>query len=600
MSARLLGQETEYALRFSPAGSASPGNIRIYSAFERAIQSLVKTRPADWSFYKRSFFTENGGSFNYEHQPNAPDQGLLEGATPECGSASELLLYQRAQEELLKRALPLAERELQESGYPGSLGLLKNCRDADGSLYGAQENYSAITASGVRLWALRALGILWFPAIYSAMLVYWSAMMAVIFIGLALRGVGALAGLGLRAALALIALLAPFARLRLASLRFAAAERRFWARLDRGLESPEFTGRAARIETAIFFPLLAVAMAPVALLLRLTVFRPAVRLLTAYFASRPVFSGAGALLEDGVFALSEKGAHLKRLTRWSVGAHDRALFDSANLMKAFLFAAPNPLSLRPRLLAGAFASRGRLQIGMSDSNRAQYAEHLKFAVTQLLLDALEAGYLESAPRLKNPVRAARALILDSSLTRRVALRSGGDASALDLQRAYLSAARRFVLDGEAPSLEQVELLKVWETTLDLLEKNPAQLIGRVDWITKRYFIENAGRGLSFHALKKIDLRYHELGVGYFDELERAGLAVQLVSSEDAALAIKRPSSVPRARLRSRLIRSAAFKGANVTVSWTSARIGGLFERRVVSLDDRRKKSRRARDKSAKR
>lgn len=599
MAARLLGQETEYALRFSPAGSAAPGNIRIYSAFERAIQSLVKTRPADWSFYKRSFFTENGGSFNYEHQPGAPDQGLLEGATPECASASELLLYQRAQEELLKRALPLAERELHESGYPGALGLLKNCRDARGAIYGAQENYSAIVANGWRLWTLRCLGLIWFPVVYCAMLAYWSAMMVVIFFGLALRGAGALAGLGLRAALGLLALLFPLMRLRAASLHFSAAERRFWARLDRGLESPEFAGRAARIETAIFFPLLAAAMAPVAMLLRLTAFRPAVRLLTAYFASRPVFSGAGALLDDGVFALSEKGAHLKRLTRWSVGAHDRAMFDSANLMKAFLFAAPNPLSLRPRLLAGAFARKGRLQIGMSDSNRAQFAEHLKFAVTQLLLDALEAGYLQTAPRLKHPVRAARALIQDSSLTCRVALRGGGDASALDLQRAYLNAARRFVLESKAASLEQMEVLKVWETTLDLLEKNPAELIGRVDWITKRYLIENAGGDLSFQAMKKIDLRYHELGVGYFDALERAGLAAQLVSAEDAALAIKRPSSVPRARLRSRLIRSAAFKGANVTVSWTSARIGGIFERRVVNLEDRRRKRRSGRKQSIK-
>ncbi len=589
MSSRWLGQETEYALRFSPAGAASPGNIRIYGAFERAIQSLVKTRPADWSFYKRSFFTENGGSFNYEHQPSAPDHGLLEGATPECCSAGELLLYQRAQEELLKRALPLAERDLRESGYPGSLGLLKNCRDAGGALYGAQENYSAIVASGARLWIYRIVGLGLFPVVYGAMVLYWSAMMAFIFVGLVLRGAGALCGLGLRAAVALAALLLPFEGLRRASARMAAAERRLWTRLDRALESPEFAARAARIETAVFFPLLAVAMAPVALLLRLTAFRPAVRLLTAYFASRPVFSGAGALLDDGVFALSEKGAHLKRLTRWSVGANDRALFDSANLMKAFLFAAPNPLNLRPRLLAGAFARQGRLQIGMSDSNRAQYAEHLKFAVTQLLLDALEAGYLESAPRLKHPVRAARALIHDSSLTCRVELCGGGEASALDLQRAYLSAARRFVSESKSPSVERLEVLKVWQSTLELLERNPAELIGRVDWITKRYLIENAGRTLSFHAMKKIDLRYHELGAGYFDALERAGLALQLVSAEDAAAAIKRPSSVPRARLRSRLIRSAAFKGANVTVSWTSARIGGLFERRVIRLDERRKR-----------
>ena len=39
----------------------------------------------------------------------------------------------------------------------GELGLLKNCRDADGHTYGAQENYEAIIASGARLVATAAV-----------------------------------------------------------------------------------------------------------------------------------------------------------------------------------------------------------------------------------------------------------------------------------------------------------------------------------------------------------------------------------------------------------------------------------------------------------
>ena len=39
--------------------------------------------------------------------------------------------------------MPAAERELSSRGFPGQLGLLKNCRDARGHCYGAQENYDA-------------------------------------------------------------------------------------------------------------------------------------------------------------------------------------------------------------------------------------------------------------------------------------------------------------------------------------------------------------------------------------------------------------------------------------------------------------------------
>ena len=169
---RLLGQETEYAIRFTPApGFERPRNSVVYEALRFGIRNCVHTKSSERDSIQEQFFVENGGSFNYEHQPFMPLDGLIEGATPECSGAGELLLYQRSQEALLKKALPYASEYLKETGYFGDLGLIKNCRDSEGHIYGAQENYEANLASGFRLFLYR-LGLLLFLPPFTVF--FWS------------------------------------------------------------------------------------------------------------------------------------------------------------------------------------------------------------------------------------------------------------------------------------------------------------------------------------------------------------------------------------------------------------------------------------------
>src|SRR5262249_26382548 len=77
--------------------------------------------------------------------------GLIEGATPECRGPRQLLACQRAQDRLLA--------ETAQAAGPGFC-LVKNCRDSQGQVYGAQENYSVHLASG---WRLRLWRIAWIP-----------------------------------------------------------------------------------------------------------------------------------------------------------------------------------------------------------------------------------------------------------------------------------------------------------------------------------------------------------------------------------------------------------------------------------------------------
>src|SRR5205085_4820003 len=158
MLSRLLGLETEYAIRYTPKDrERRPGNDVIYRAIAAAVRRLVTAQPGERGVDsgREQLFLQNGGALYYEFFPQALKGGLLEASTPECCGPSQLLLYQKAEEALLLRALPMAEEALRSRGYDGEIGLLKNCRDAQGHVYGAQENYEVEVAHGIPLFLYR-------------------------------------------------------------------------------------------------------------------------------------------------------------------------------------------------------------------------------------------------------------------------------------------------------------------------------------------------------------------------------------------------------------------------------------------------------------
>ena len=119
MLRRLVGQETEYAIRVTPLpGQARPSNEPVYGAVKSAIAKLVRTRPGTKLGGQDSIFVENGGAFCYECVGLDSQGGLVEGGTPECRGPSEALLFQKAQERLLIQALEIARSELRRGSEP--------------------------------------------------------------------------------------------------------------------------------------------------------------------------------------------------------------------------------------------------------------------------------------------------------------------------------------------------------------------------------------------------------------------------------------------------------------------------------------------------
>ncbi|MCH9646874.1 MAG: proteasome accessory factor PafA2 family protein [Deltaproteobacteria bacterium] len=599
-----MGLETEYAIRYSGV-EASPGNGQIYDALVRAISRQVAARPGDAPVGKNQIFLENGGAFYYEHLPHCPEGGLVEGATPECRSPSQVLLYQKAQEALLLEALPWAQEEMQNRGFGGELGLVKNCLDGEGHVYGAQENYQVSIASGLALGLYRLGLVLLLPVILVQAVMSFLVQVAIAIV------------LVLMTILAVGTLFLPF-RVKVLEplIELAEADERSLGR---------FFGRF-QLWLAYFlsWPI----TAPLSLLFWATAFRDIRHQATAFFVSRPVLSGAGTVTPEGRFGLSEKGPAIRRILRTSIRPDNRPLFDTGNLMKQ----AALPLSFRVAPLFRLFDRHQRLQLGLSDSNAAQVAEYLKVASTQLVLDMVESGYLTEAPRMRRPISALLAIVADPALTETVVVRRGAGLlgtglfgteetkSALEIQRYYLNRARAFVNASPTVSLESRQTVELWDEMLSALEEGRQEdLIGKLDWVTKRFFLEScqqeasadletgpeadlavdlasdsepeeqgsrASRPQRGQFLKTLDLRYHELGSGYFARLEAEGLAPRLVEPEEVHRAMTTPPTDSPAWWRGRFIRSRGQSAIPVRVSWASAWIGGRFQGRVVEFRPR--------------
>ncbi|HEY7818692.1 MAG TPA: proteasome accessory factor PafA2 family protein, partial [Vicinamibacteria bacterium] len=352
--------------------------------------------------------------------------------------------------------------------------------------------------------------------------------------------------------------------------------RGFFARLvsreDRSVENG--LGRFLyALSYVVTFPFIA----SFSLVLHLVAFRRVRRGATAFLVSRPIVSGAGTVAAEGQFLLSEKGPAIRRLLRWSISPNDRSIFDIGNLMKPALSAAH--FHVTP--LLALFRREQRLQLGLADSSMLQEAEFLKAGTTALVLEMVEAGALDDAPRLRRPIEALQAIVSDPNLETRVAT-DRGLMSGLEIQRFYYERAQRFVRDFKATSIEALQVTEIWGEVLTALERRErSSLVGRLDWVTKRYLLETCGEPRDMALLKTIDLRYHELADGYAARLERSGYARRLVKDDEIERAARLPPEGTPAFTRGRFIRGREPSLSPVRISWDSARIGGRLHGRVV-------------------
>jgi proteasome accessory factor A len=219
---------------------------------------------------------------------------------------------------------------------------------------------------------------------------------------------------------------------------------------------------------------------------------------------------------------------------------------------------------------------------------AEVAEYLKVGSTLLVLDMLDAGELNDAPVLTDPLAALRTINGDPSLRATVRVAGGEALTALEIQRWYVNKARDHLARRTVVSLEIRNVFRLWDQALTALETDPGTLVGKLDWVTKRLLLERCADD-DVDVKKKVDLRYHEITDGYFRQLERTGVTTTVADEDAVRAAMTIPPQGSPAAQRGKLIRQLASSETTMSVDWDQVRVGGVLRGKVIRLDDFRRK-----------
>ncbi len=266
--------------------------------------------------------------------------------------------------------------------------------------------------------------------------------------------------------------------------------------------------------------------------------------LLPFFASRCVYAGAG---KAGVENASGTDADRYQLSQ-------RADFVAVEASVDTLHNRPL-VNTRDEPHATPSKYR-RLHVICGDANMSEVATALKVGSTALVLQLLEDGWT-SPVKLRDPVRTARNISRDLSFKLAYEQDGGTSIRAIDMQRAYLTAAeQRFAgCDDETDWV-----LQEWRTVLDVLETDFTKLADRLDWVAKYLLLDEFRQeeGLPWNDahIQSLDLAYHNIdrNEGLYYGLEEAGAMRRLVTDSRVDAAVSCPPSDTRAYLRGLIIK----------------------------------------------
>ncbi len=227
----------------------------------------------------------------------------------------------------------------------------------------------------------------------------------------------------------------------------------------------------------------------------------------------------------------------------------------------------------------------RLHLIVGDANMCEYATALKVGTTRLVLDLIEQG---AAPRceLETPVAAVKELSRDADLKATVRRKGSGTISALELQEAYWLAADK-VLAGSDEEADWV--LREWARTLALLAGDRSQLVGRLDWVTKLWFLETFVReeriGWDDPWLASLDLEYHNLDPerGLYLGLEAEGKTARLTTDGEIDHAMVVGPRDTRGGIRGLCVRR--FREHIQSIQWERVRFIGDILPKTLDMSD---------------
>lgn len=225
------------------------------------------------------------------------------------------------------------------------------------------------------------------------------------------------------------------------------------------------------------------------------------------------------------------------------------------------------INTRDEPLADARRFR-RLHLLHGDTSVLPCTLALKVGTTSLVLDLLEIDHLP-AICLGDAVQTFRHLSHQTDGPWLAQLASGETIDAIELLHRYRSAAAAEFRGRDA---ETDAILALWGETLTQLATHPLSLVGRVDWVTKRWlfqqFVDKEGIQWDDPWLRSQDLEFHHVAPGRSlgRALDRAP-EPWAIAAEDASKARLRPPQDTRATARSRLMKRICERESRYFVDW---------------------------------
>nr|WP_236696271.1 proteasome accessory factor PafA2 family protein [Rhodopirellula islandica] len=601
---RLMGMETEYATFVDPRDGALQSDVsarEVYAALRDAIcRQMPAVEGLDGGDRR---FLANGSALNLETHLALRDGpgGLVEMATPEVYRPSDLVACQRAIDEIMRDAS--GEARWSANQNVGRLRILKNSCDAAGHLYGCQENYETDVATGAGLLMYRiAICLVWATQIACVLMSFPVVMMIV------------------AASLIQQSSQHAWSRIRPRGDRHNSDRSRGRPnpaeQQDRpDWEEPSDTNESEESFVALpkFVQWLSIASLralhlPLVIALRVVgshfAFRSQRRHLTGLLVSRVAIMGTGHLDHDGCFFLSGKALGVDRVADMGGFNGERPIYVYGHWLSKLCGRSWRSIGETRQL----FKRRQRLQIGLSDSNLSDLAQWAKIGSVALILDMIEAKRTKDLPRLRSPIQALRVFNRDWNLLRRVPT-SHGELTSLEIQTKYYRAAEQFVREQSQRSGRESEwdeaqrALQHWAESIRLVRqfrkdsKQTAQGLGRIDWLGKRWMLDQAvgdasGEPAAWITRKKIDLRYHELSEdGYFARFIANHQERELVTDVDIELRRRNAPADSPAAHRGWMIREFAGEvsvagGPTMRTDWERALVDQNRAVRTVFYSDR--------------
>jgi len=210
---------------------------------------------------------------------------------------------------------------------------------------------------------------------------------------------------------------------------------------------------------------------------------------------------------------------------------------------------------------------------------------LKVGTTRLVLELIVRGEAPSV-ELEDPVAAIKLISRDPELKQLVRRASGGSISALELQAAYYGAAKQSLAGHDE---ETDWILREWGETLALLAVDRAQLVGRLDWVTKQWLLDAFVREERIEWtdpwLASLDLEYHNVNPdrGLFLGLEAENKTLRLTKDDAIQMAMSVGPSDTRGGIRGQCIRR--FPDQIKSIQWERVQFTGGLLPTVLDLSD---------------